>query len=186
MMKAKPSRQLGCAASHLEDFGNLHGGECGVVPRKKQPLNVGPSRTSYAGLCHNHGMQLSSTIGARLRALRIERGLNQVDVAAAVDMSRSHLSKIEGNQDTPSRAKLAALASFFGVSMDYLETGSSPPGSQGPDNSIYSDDDFAWARLGRELDAGQRSAVFDFIERLAAIGRPTNGRRNGRKRRRNG
>ena len=184
-MNTKLARQFRRAASSLDNFGNVHGEQCGMVPPHLSTQNVGTPRTRAAGLGHNHRMERKTDIGTRLRELREGRDLNQIDVATAVDMSRSHLSKIEGNQDTPSRAKLAALAAFFGVSMDYLETGSSPRGSEGPDKSIYSDDDIAWARLGRALDRDQRSAVFNFIEQLASIDRSSGGRGNGRKHSRN-
>ena len=41
----------------------------------------------------------------------------------AVGISRTHLTKIEGDEGRPGRETLMALATFFGVSLDWLATG---------------------------------------------------------------
>ncbi|WP_459676712.1 helix-turn-helix domain-containing protein [Acidisoma sp. 7E03] len=64
-----------------------------------------------------------SSLAERLRDLRRSRALTQAAVARAAGVDRSHLSKIETGVDTPGRAALTGLASFYGVSMDWLLTG---------------------------------------------------------------
>lgn len=64
-----------------------------------------------------------SPLGERLRTLREQRSLNQVDVAVAVGTSRSHITKIERGADEPGRALLMALAAFYEVNLDWLATG---------------------------------------------------------------
>lgn len=172
-MKAEITRQFGCPASQPNDLCEFHGMDCGVAPHAVSIGTVGLARPAFVGSGHNPWMEAKSTIGNRLRALRKERpGTNQVDVAAATNITRSHLSKLENDKDTPSRKLLSALAVYYGVSMDYLETGAAMPGAEGADQSIYGADDLAWARLGRELDPDQRQAVFDFINRIASRPRP--------------
>ena len=66
---------------------------------------------------------MDASLGLRLRTLREQRSLNQIDVAEAVGISRTHLTKIEGDEGRPGRETLMALATFFGVSLDWLATG---------------------------------------------------------------
>lgn len=73
---------------------------------------------------------MSETVGSRLKRLRKERDLPQVDVAVAVGISRSTLAGIETDDDPPGRDTLLKLADFFGVSVDELYpagAGSAPP-----------------------------------------------------------
>jgi len=62
-------------------------------------------------------------IGERLRSLRKERGLKQVEIAEEVGITRAYLSGLETGAATPGHATFMALASFYGVSLDWLTTG---------------------------------------------------------------
>jgi transcriptional regulator with XRE-family HTH domain len=55
-----------------------------------------------------------------LRTLRREHNLKQVEVAAAVGISRSFLAGIEAGHELPGRETLMALADFYNVSLDML------------------------------------------------------------------
>ena len=66
------------------------------------------------------------TIGKRLRALRKERKLSQVEVDAATGVERSHLSAIENGHGKPSLESARALAQFFDVSLEWLIEGRGP------------------------------------------------------------
>src|SRR5688500_14775687 len=63
------------------------------------------------------------TIGARLRRLRLERGLSQRDLAGP-GVSYAYISRIEAGTRRPSVKALRMLARSLGVSPEYLETGS--------------------------------------------------------------
>jgi len=65
------------------------------------------------------------TLGQRLRALRIERGLSQADLAGDL-VSPSYVSLIEADRRSPERDVLDGLARRLGCSVLYLETGVSP------------------------------------------------------------
>lgn len=58
--------------------------------------------------------------GERLRALRQERGIGQIQLAKELDVGKSIISLWEQDKCEPTLSKLAAMARFFGVSVDYL------------------------------------------------------------------
>src|SRR3989441_12728173 len=61
-------------------------------------------------------------IGARLRRLRVERGLSQRELSSP-GVSYAYISRIEAGARTPSVKALRMLAAKLGVSVEYLETG---------------------------------------------------------------
>jgi len=69
----------------------------------------------------------TSPLALRLRTLREQAKLPQVDVAVAIGVDRSSLSKLETGQDVPGRELLMALAAFYKVSLDWLASGSGSP-----------------------------------------------------------
>jgi transcriptional regulator with XRE-family HTH domain len=68
---------------------------------------------------------MSPTLGQRLRALRIERGLSQADLAGDL-VSPSYVSLIESDRRSPERDVLDGLARRLGCSPSYLESGVAP------------------------------------------------------------
>ena len=54
-------------------------------------------------------------IGARIRTLRIDRGLTLAEVADKTNFSRSYLSKLEHSKTAPPVATLSAIADALGV-----------------------------------------------------------------------
>jgi transcriptional regulator with XRE-family HTH domain len=68
---------------------------------------------------------MGSSLGQRLRALRIERGLSQADLAGDL-VSPSYVSLIEADRRSPEREVLTGLAHRLGCSSLYLETGTVP------------------------------------------------------------
>lgn len=62
------------------------------------------------------------TIGDKIRKIRRESGLKQVEFVAALDIDRSYLSKIESNRIKPGRDLLIKIAKEFNVSLDWLIT----------------------------------------------------------------
>jgi transcriptional regulator with XRE-family HTH domain len=67
--------------------------------------------------------ETAEPIGARLRRLRVERGLSQRELAAP-GVSYAYISRIEAGTRRPSVKALRMLARKLGVSPEYLETGS--------------------------------------------------------------
>jgi transcriptional regulator with XRE-family HTH domain/CRP-like cAMP-binding protein len=68
---------------------------------------------------------MAPTLGQRLRALRIERGLSQADLAGDL-VSPSYVSLIESDRRSPERDVLDGLARRLGCSSLYLESGVAP------------------------------------------------------------
>lgn len=115
--------------------------------------NVGTSRPQNVGVCHKTVVsQQPETFSTRLKRLREARG-TQVVVAADIGISRAHLAKMETAKDMPGRDTLQALATYFNVTMDYLQCGGDAPP---PDLSDDAEDrldklrmDQIWTSLGR-------------------------------------
>jgi len=60
------------------------------------------------------------TFGERLRYLRRERNLGQVQLAKQLDVGKSIISSWELGICEPTLSKLITIAKFFDVSIDYL------------------------------------------------------------------
>lgn len=56
----------------------------------------------------------------RIRALREDRDLRQIDVSHATGIDQKTLSNYETGKTCPDSEALIRLANFFGVSIDYL------------------------------------------------------------------
>ncbi len=58
--------------------------------------------------------------GERLRMLRIEKGIGQIQLSKELEVGKSIISLWELGKCEPTLSKLIAIAKFFGVSIDYL------------------------------------------------------------------
>lgn len=56
----------------------------------------------------------------KLKELRMERGIGQVELAKELNVSKGIISLWENGLREPKLSNLVALAKFFGVSIDYL------------------------------------------------------------------
>src|SRR5438094_10281713 len=61
-------------------------------------------------------------VGARLKRLRLQRGLSQRDLSSP-GVSYAYISRIEAGARTPSVKALRKLSQKLAVSVEYLETG---------------------------------------------------------------
>ena len=64
----------------------------------------------------------AETIGARLKRLRLQKGLSQRDLSSP-GVSYAYISRIEAGARTPSVKALRKLSQKLGVSVEFLETG---------------------------------------------------------------
>jgi transcriptional regulator with XRE-family HTH domain len=64
----------------------------------------------------------NESVGARLKRLRLQRGLSQRDLSSP-GVSYAYISRIEAGARTPSVKALRKLSQKLGVSVEYLETG---------------------------------------------------------------
>ncbi|MDE6442323.1 MAG: helix-turn-helix domain-containing protein [Clostridia bacterium] len=60
------------------------------------------------------------TFGEKLRYLRQEKNINQIQLAKELDVGKSIISLWEQNKCEPTLSKLIAMSKFFCVSIDYL------------------------------------------------------------------
>ena len=60
------------------------------------------------------------SFGILLRQLRIEKRLNQIDLAEIIGVNRATIGKYETEERFPGRSKLEDIADYFHVSIDYL------------------------------------------------------------------
>ena len=81
---------------------------------------------------------MDNELGARIRALRKERGLSQEALAQALEVSRQAVTKWEDGSSLPSTANLFALAGFFSVPLAEL-TGTPESTSPAPSAASVSD-----------------------------------------------
>lgn len=56
----------------------------------------------------------------RIKELRLERNLTQSEVAEAISTSQRNIGRWENEENEPSASYVKQLATFFGVSTDYL------------------------------------------------------------------
>src|ERR1700751_3870129 len=70
----------------------------------------------------SEGQDHQEAIGARLKRLRLQRGLSQRDLSSP-GVSYAYISRIEAGARTPSVKALRKLSQKLGVSVEFLETG---------------------------------------------------------------
>ncbi len=63
---------------------------------------------------------MEKVFAERLKGLRQEKGIGQVQLAKELDVGKSIISLWELGQCEPTLSKLVAIAKFFGVTIDYL------------------------------------------------------------------
>lgn len=102
-------------------------------------------------------------IGKQLRRLRVERGLTHRDIADAIGITTTAVSRLETNASSPSGTNLAKLADFFRVPMDELRD-EGP--AQGPEELEVQLIDAAQRAQGG--DAGALAEMRRISARLAA------------------
>lgn len=127
-------------------------------------------------------MAQQTTRGARVRSLRTDRKpkLTQAEAADAIGISRTHLSKIENDEYAGGRETLAAIATYYGVSMDYLEFGPEPGGPEVVQEGFNRDDQLAWLTLGAELGHDSRMAIVDLAHKTILSASSSRGARERR------
>src|SRR3989304_5431513 len=71
------------------------------------------------------------TLGARLRRLRLERGLTMKEVARRAALTESFISQLERDRVNPSVASLQRLTAALGTPLGRLFDEASPPEGRG-------------------------------------------------------
>ena len=63
---------------------------------------------------------MENVFATRIRELRLDKGVGQVELAKALDVSKGIISLWENGLREPKLSNLVALAKYFEVSIDYL------------------------------------------------------------------
>ena len=63
---------------------------------------------------------MNDTIAGRLRTLRMEHEISQRELAEAMEVSNSTISRIEKGESLPDTYTLMVYAEHFGVSTDWI------------------------------------------------------------------
>lgn len=63
---------------------------------------------------------MENTFGSKLKELRKEKGLGQIELAKELGVGKSIISLWEKDSCEPTLSKLIQIAKFFSVTIDYL------------------------------------------------------------------
>jgi transcriptional regulator with XRE-family HTH domain len=58
--------------------------------------------------------------GQRLKALRLEKGMTQQQLADVLEIEKSNISRFESGKQSPSSENKVKMAKLFNVSVDYM------------------------------------------------------------------
>lgn len=104
------------------------------------------------------------TYGPRIKQLRAAKKEVQAELAAALDVSRSHITNIENGKDAASLETLIAIATHYGVSLDWLICG---VGSM--EAEVMTPQERALLTFYRDLPAQARENVIKLFQVAANI-----------------
>lgn len=65
-------------------------------------------------------INMNTSFGERLKELRQEKGIGQIALANAIGVGKSVISLWETDKCEPTLGNLIRIATFFGVTIDYL------------------------------------------------------------------
>lgn len=63
---------------------------------------------------------MNTVFAERLKELRLEKGVGQVELARSLDVSKGVISLWENAKREPTLSSLVAVAGYFEVSLDFL------------------------------------------------------------------
>lgn len=63
---------------------------------------------------------MKNSFGTRLRDLRTEQGIGQIELAQKLGVSSGVISLWENDLTNPTLSNIVSIAKFFGVSLDFL------------------------------------------------------------------
>lgn len=109
------------------------------------------------------------SLGSRVRALRKERGLTQATAAEDIGIARGTLASIETGSDLPGRETLAAIATYYGRSIDYLVDGQCASSAPSASQVIDDPNEIALINFWRGLTTEERKHMLRLLRIDAAI-----------------
>ncbi|WP_415514850.1 helix-turn-helix domain-containing protein [Gluconobacter japonicus] len=113
---------------------------------------------------------MSNLTASRLAKLRKDkssregRRFSAQEVADAVGISRSTLSGYERGHDQPGIANLVALATYYGVSVDFLM--GTTASVESPDDFAHNEEERLLLRIWRRLNDDQRGSWMGLLQSM--------------------
>lgn len=99
----------------------------------------------------------------KIRMLRKKKGLSQGELAVAIDMNPSHISRLETGKYQPSVDALQRLATALDVTPDFLLNGDD---SSSPEVQIQNKSLIERIRLIETLDKADQQALIQVIDSM--------------------
>lgn len=99
----------------------------------------------------------------KIRMLRKKKGLSQGELAAAIDMNPSHISRLETGKYQPSVDALQRLATALDVTPDFLLNGDD---ANSPEVQIQNKSLIERIRLIETLDEADQQALIQVIDSM--------------------
>lgn len=90
------------------------------------------------------------SLGVKLKALRIEQGLSQTDVAKELSVSRGYVSMLENNKHVPGTDIIIKAAKLFGVPVEYFHS----------DNILTREEEEFLIDLGKGLKISEKDGIY--------------------------
>jgi transcriptional regulator with XRE-family HTH domain len=108
--------------------------------------------------------ELEAVIGARIRRLRLEKGLTLDDLAAASGVSRAMISRIERAEASPTSSLLARVCAALGLSLSafFAEEGQSSPLSRRHEQQVWRDPETGYIR--RAVSPPRTASAIDIVD----------------------
>jgi transcriptional regulator with XRE-family HTH domain len=116
-----------------------------------------------AAIVMDDGQEATETVGARIRAARLARGMTQADLAEAVGVSRSAVAQWETERSGQVRGNLTRIANVLSVSVEHLLNGTTAGALVGPENAT----EHALLRLYRACTDDDKAFLLRTATRLA-------------------
>ncbi|GAB1536723.1 hypothetical protein ADMFC3_23540 [Geovibrio sp. ADMFC3] len=79
---------------------------------------------------------MSTTIGSRIKSIRLKNGANQTVFATKLGTTQSYLSAVEKGKNEPTESIINLLSLNFGVNKEWLLTGAGEPYNEGYLNEV--------------------------------------------------
>lgn len=100
-----------------------------------------------------------STIGKRIKSLRISRGLSMEKLAEASGVAKGNISGYESGKYYPSAQNIISIANCFGVSTDWILKGDIVK----DEYRIISKDEYSLINIYRQLSEEEKSKIYEHI-----------------------
>lgn len=105
-------------------------------------------------------------LGIKIKNLRKEKGLTQLELSKQLNMSRSVLSMLEANKQGTSQSNLKKIADFFDVTIDYLLSDSDDKIINKPEKTI----DLQEVNLVKEFKKLNSKGKLEAVKRIKELG----------------